>query len=189
MGASSAPSYNLMFTFLPYEERQAVAKEYKKRLLLIYVAIVMFAGVAWIASLVPSYVLVTVRRDETLAQKASPAAVSSADASALVEKEIALAKEKLSVLRPIISQQPMSFVLAKLFSRISQGISLSSISVGRAGANGTISISGIATTRDTLVSFSKTLEGEAFFKKVELPVSNFTRGKDVPFTMSLTASF
>lgn len=178
-----------MFTFLPYEARQVVAKEYKKRLLLIYVAIVTFACVAWIASLVPSYVLVTVRRDEMLAQKKVPVIGQDTDRIASIEKEIDLAKAKLLVLAPVTSKQSMSFVLSKLFSRLSPGISLTALSATRGGANSTISISGVATTREALVSFSKTLEGEAFFKKVELPVSNFTKGRDVPFTISLTASF
>lgn len=177
-----------MFTFLPYEARQAVIKEYKKRLFLIYVAIVTFACVAWIASLVPSYVLVTVRRDEMISQKNVSTTVKDADRLASIEKEIDLAKAKLSVLTPVISKQSISFVLNKLFSRLSPGISLTAISVGRGDSQGTMSISGVARTREALVSFSKMLEGEVFFKKVELPVSNFTKGRDVPFTMSLTIS-
>lgn len=177
-----------MFTFLPHKERQSVLKEYRKKLLLIYVAIVTFAGVAWIVSLIPSYVLVTAKRDSALIQKASPTAGVDTEKISSTEKELTGARNKLAVLAPFTSRQPMSFILAKLFYRIPSGVSLSSITVNRGTEKGTITISGIASTRDTLVSFSKALEGEAFFKKVELPVSNFTKGKNVPFTMSIAAS-
>ena len=178
-----------MFTFLPHEARQAVAKEYKKRLLLIYVVIVAFASIAWIASLVPSYVLVTIRRDEMLAQKSTSTMAKDADRLTSIEKEVDLAREKISTLNLVTSKQSISFVLSKLFAHISPGIALNALSVTRGGTNGTLSISGVATTREALVSFSKTLEGEPFFKKVELPVSNFTKGRDVPFTISLSALF
>jgi Tfp pilus assembly protein PilN len=178
-----------MFTFLPYEEKQIVAREYRKKLLLIYVALVMFAGIAWIASLVPSYILVSLNRDEAIAQKQSPISDIGADAVSLTEKELAIAQEKLFVLTPLVSRQPISFVLTKLFSRIPHGVTISSITMNRSVTKGMVVVSGIATTREVLVSFAKALEGEAFFKKVELPVSNFTKGKDVPFSISLNASF
>jgi len=177
-----------MFTFLPHKERQSVLREYRKKLLLIYIAIVTFAGIAWIVSLVPSYILVSTKRDNALIQKTVPVSGVDTEKISTTEKELAGARGKLAVLGPFISRQPMSFILAKLFYRIPEGVSLSSITINRGTEKGTILISGIASTRDTLVSFSKALEGEAFFKKVELPVSNFTKGKNVPFSMSITAS-
>ena len=178
-----------MFTFLPYEQRQIVAREYKKKLLLIYVVLIIFAGIVWIASLIPSYMLVKLNRDEALTQKMSPVLNIDTEKLSATERELALAKEKLSVLKPLSDRQPLSTVFSKFFYRIPSGITLSSISINRGIEKGTVILSGVATNRDVLVSFAKALEGEAFFKKVELPVSNFTKGKDVPFTISLSASF
>jgi len=178
-----------MFTFLPQKQRQSVTKEYKKRLLLIYVALVTFAGVAWIVSLIPSYILVTAKLDEAIIQKGTPVSGIDVNKISNTEKELLNAQGELAILTPFISQKPLSLVIAKLFYRIPLGVTLTSIALNRGEEKGNVVVSGIATTRDTLVSFSKALEGEAFFKKVELPVSNFTKGRDVPFSISIVASF
>lgn len=175
------------FSFLPTELRVFVSRIYRRRLVMMYA--VMFFAISCISvvSLVPSYVSVSARLSDADTKKTS--LVNSADNDKIIatEKELAILKERIATLSPIGERGAISFVLMKLFARIPDGVTISSVAIKR--ANGSVIVSGNATNRETLVSFSKSLEGEVFFKKVDLPVSNLAKGKDVPFTLSLTASF
>ncbi len=176
-----------MFTFLPHSSRQSVTREYKKRLFFVYLVSIICLGFAWIASLVPSYVLVSARLSDAESRKSTLAQGGDTVKIDETEKELDAIRQKITILGPISERVPVSTAIAQLFSRVPEGVVLSSFSIRRQG--GAIVVSGTAKNRETLVAFSKALEGDAFFKKVELPVSNFTKGKDVPFTMSLSGSF
>lgn len=52
----------------------------------------------------------------------------------------------------------------------------------------TINISGIAPNREVLLSFRRALEDNVAFSKVDLPVSNFVKGTDIKFNLSLIPS-
>ena len=52
----------------------------------------------------------------------------------------------------------------------------------------TISISGVASSRDRLLLFKRELENNIAFKKVDLPISNFVKGSNIKFSLGLTPS-
>ena len=51
-----------------------------------------------------------------------------------------------------------------------------------------ISIRGIAPSREVLLSFRIALESDSSFKQVNLPISNFVKGSNIEFYLSLTPS-
>jgi hypothetical protein len=51
-----------------------------------------------------------------------------------------------------------------------------------------ISISGRASSREVLLSFRRTLEDNPAFSKVDLPISNFIKGSNIRFYITLTHS-
>ena len=51
-----------------------------------------------------------------------------------------------------------------------------------------ISISGKASSREVLLSFRRALEDDAAFSKIDLPISNFVKGSDIKFYLSLIPS-
>ena len=51
-----------------------------------------------------------------------------------------------------------------------------------------ITLVGTGATRESLVFFVKKLEESKFFEKVDLPISNFTRDRDINFSINLTVS-
>jgi len=48
-----------------------------------------------------------------------------------------------------------------------------------------INISGIALNRDVLLSFRLALEDDPSFSKIDLPISNFVKGSNIKFSLSL----
>jgi hypothetical protein len=52
----------------------------------------------------------------------------------------------------------------------------------------TINLQGVSATRDSLVNFKKSLDESGLFKSIDLPVSNFTKDKNISFNMTLTVA-
>ena len=52
----------------------------------------------------------------------------------------------------------------------------------------TVAVSGISYNREALVSFVKSLEASKVFKNVDLPISNFTKDRDIKFTFRMSVS-
>jgi Tfp pilus assembly protein PilN len=48
-----------------------------------------------------------------------------------------------------------------------------------------ISVEGYAPSRNTLLAFRLALEDDPLFKKVDLPISNFVKGKNITFYLNL----
>ena len=48
-----------------------------------------------------------------------------------------------------------------------------------------VSITGIAKNREQLLLFRQALEEDVLFKNVDLPISNFVKGSDIPFNLNL----
>jgi hypothetical protein len=79
-----------------------------------------------------------------------------------------------------------SAVLKKLDADIIPGITLNGISMP--SQNGTMSISGIAQTRDILNNFNATLEADTFLSNVNLPITNIDQSNNLPFNITFTIS-
>ena len=57
------------------------------------------------------------------------------------------------------------------------------------GTNGKkITLTGIASSREVLLLFRQALEDSSSFKDVVLPISNFVKGSNIDFSLSLTPS-
>lgn len=98
---------------------------------------------------------------------------------------------KVKFLQTSMSGPSITNVLSEIVSNLPQGVVLDSVNFIRQpepaeGTSSQISISGIAKNRESLVSFSETLNKSVIFSGVELPVSNLARDKDLPFSMQVT---
>jgi hypothetical protein len=57
------------------------------------------------------------------------------------------------------------------------------------GENSTLSIGGVATTRDALLSFKKKLEADEKFEEIVLPVSSLAKDTDIDFSLQIKGTF
>ena len=51
-----------------------------------------------------------------------------------------------------------------------------------------VTVLGIAPSRELLLLFRRALEDDVAFKKVDLPISNFVKGSNIEFSLSLIPS-
>jgi hypothetical protein len=77
-------------------------------------------------------------------------------------------------------------VIKEVVSRRISGIKITHIFYENNSINGKrISISGIALNREQLLLFRQAFEDYSVFKKVDLPISNFIKGSNIEFNLSL----
>jgi hypothetical protein len=95
----------------------------------------------------------------------------------------------MSVLKTIADSKPMISILDRLTGRLTPGIILSGLTFKRSDGPGGIIVSGSARTRDGLVAFSKSLQGEASFQNVALPVSSLAKSTNIGFSINIDSKF
>jgi hypothetical protein len=176
-----------MINLLPPSALRGLRKEYLYRLLLASMIALLAIACMSILLIFPSYVAVSARRSvverEQAASDASPnhAARDSVLASLSSIKKLLDRASKLEN-----ASVPTDYLTPLLLGRPA-GITFSSVSYQqKSGAAATITLEGIAITRDNLVGFITALRAMKNFSAVDLPVSDLADSVDIPFTITLT---
>jgi hypothetical protein len=112
---------------------------------------------------------------ETSAKKESESATSR-DMTVAAAELVALEK-KLAAPRP-------SRYFGEVLARRGQGVAIERLEF-LTGEETSLRVSGVAGTRESLTAFARRLEGIQGAPRVDLPVSNFTKSADAPFSLTL----
>lgn len=97
---------------------------------------------------------------------------------------------KLAFLQSNAGSLSATDTFSKIISQLPNGVTLNSITFLRNQNHEekvgiTVSVFGIATTRDSLVSFSTRLTQSDYFSLVDMPVSSLTKNRDLPFSVNI----
>ena len=164
-------------------------RAFYQRLLVVVLLTLSGAFVFGLAALLPSYFISTVKNDiaqrELSAQSVEPMPTLDAE----TEKEIKTLDAKLSIIEKAernkftVSTQVIREVIAQKLS----DIKITQI-IFDAGGDGApkITVSGIAPSRERLLLYRQALEQDVNFKNVLLPISNFVKGSNIEFSLTLT---
>jgi hypothetical protein len=179
-----------MFTFLPRTYRIEVEREYRKRLLTVVWTLVFILVLAGTVLSLPSYFMISAKK--AAADISFASSVTPAPETIDLEAQVKNIETKTNLLSPSFNQKLLASVLEQVAIKVAQpGISITGLSLKRGGqgSTGSISLSGVARTRDNLVSFSKVLSADPTLQNVSLPVSALAKSKDIPFTLSVNSQF
>jgi hypothetical protein len=141
--------------------------------------------------ILPSYFLSYVEKNTTNAslelQKNEPVPLLDQDTLVTV-KDL---KNRLNLVEN--AQKNQAFFSQKIINEIflekTAGIKITGIFYQNDSKSGKkINISGKASNREILLSFRLALENNESFSKVDLPISNFVKGSDIEFNLSLIPS-
>lgn len=174
-----------MANLLPPDAKKNVRKEYWLRTASVWTLLLAICFVIFVALLVPTYVLIGAQHRAVTLQDSDLEINNEAYSESVVAIERAntlarqlqktpqhlLPSEALSVIESV---QDDAIVLTGFFYTTSED------------AEDTISVTGIAANRTTLVSFRETLERSPFFKEATVPVSDLVRDQNLPFTITIT---
>lgn len=180
-----------MINLIPNEEKKKMRRDFYYRLMVMFLVAVAMSIFIGVIVLVPSYVLSAVKSKLALEklelQKSEPVPVPdqvTLDAIATLDK-------KISIIEKII-QKPFGVadrVVSGVIVNKMPDIKIYSIAYKNDDESGrVIDIKGIAPSRNRLLAFRLALEDDDNFEKVDLPISNFVRGSNIDFSLTLIPS-
>lgn len=179
-----------MFKLLPQQEKARLQKEYRTRLAIVALIFLLFVEAVGIASLLPAFFLSRVKDEQIKTQLRVLGELIEEEKDPQLAEDLERAKNQIKQL--VIDDKIMQ--IARLFDIVSKdrapGVIVTSFELMRTdeGQN-ELRIIGNATSRDALVMFSKTLEKESMFTKVEFPVSDLAQNRNIAFSMTLFGTF
>jgi len=173
---------------LPLGRQKALSREYRMRLSIVAIMLLISLTFAAGLLLLPTYVLLTqsaAAKQTNLANVES--VLSSADEKALATHLASLSTDASALIA--LGKVPSASAISRAALTIPRsGITLTGFSYIPAVAKtrGTFAVSGMATTRDALRSYQLALQDAPFSVTADLPVSAYAKDADISFTITVT---
>lgn len=177
-----------MINLIPIKEKKEIKKDFYYRFLIVFFAMLILLIFISLIAILPVYFVsyekkisinkkLEIQKNETMPeidQKAQTAIKNLNARLDLLEKARQnkyVFSEK--VIKEIVHQKVSGIKINRIFY---ENNSLESKK---------INIMGLAQNREQLLLFRKALENGPFFKEVDLPISNFVKGRDIQFHLNL----
>lgn len=174
---------------LPIERQSALAREYVLRVGVVAMVLLTILVFMAAALLVPAYVYLTKAANlKQVRLTAISASLSSSDGAALSAR-LATLTSNATTLSTLVKSTTASSVIRQILTVPHTGVLLSGLSYSASTKTPlTITLTGVATTRDTLRSYQLALQSAPFIRSAIVPVSVFAQDINIGFTMSVTLS-
>lgn len=171
-----------MINLLPSDEKIALRRLYRRHLVLVALTLILFLIIFSTVTLLPSYFIFSGRHGQ-LAKRLDDTEMRlyQAGTSELLEI-VKSVSAKLSILSEPQRRVKAAPVISILVADAKNLVSLDFFSLGSAGE---VSISGLAPSRQKLLTFIEALESEALFREVDSPISNLIAVRDINFRINL----
>jgi len=175
-----------MFNLLPIQERKTIHKEYNSRRIVLVLNFLNLTGLIAMVLLVAPFFLVNLKykvsqEEMKNLEVETPELKNTGNLEPLASKTV----EKLKLLQELPALSPLS-VWEKIVINKSEHIKIKSFSYLNESTGINVFVRGTADSREALTTFSRSIESEASFKNVDLPVSSLTRDKDLDFSISFS---
>lgn len=174
---------------LPITEKDNLKKGLRLRFLILISFIVSGAFLAGIVMLAPAYLIGLGNFSRLNFENNSPR-VEASDSDTQFLNLPAEIDAKSKFLQNYNSSVKVMDSFTEIVKFLPEEVKLDSINFIRGQSldnkkGASIIISGIASNREMLISFSNSLKNSDTFSDVEVPVSSLTKDKDLPFTMNI----
>ncbi|MFA5932392.1 MAG: hypothetical protein WC793_03395 [Candidatus Paceibacterota bacterium] len=177
-----------MINLIPKEEKKKMTIDFYYRIAILFFFMLNFSILIAFFSLLPSYFISSVKysliNTKLENQKMEPLPPLGEQSLAIVKDvndKLALV-EKFEKNKFLLSVKVINAILLKKRS----DIKITQITYENNIINGKkINITGTAPSREVLLLFRQALEDSPNFKNIDLPISNFVKGSNINFSLSL----
>lgn len=184
-----------MINLIPNQNKKEMVKDFYFRLAILFFVVLGVSLLIVSVSILPSYFITSVKNtivDSKLKMQKNEPVPLPEERTLSIIKDI---NNKLSLFEKppgsvfTVSSKVINAIILKKMS----GIKITNISYENNSKNNflqvkKITIQGTAPSRSVLLLFRQALEDDATFKSVDLPISNFVKGSDIRFYLSLIPS-
>jgi len=178
-----------LINLLPEDRTRLFRRRYFIRLSLAAVVLLILLTGSHALLLVPTHQLLSLQITEHQAELARILSTQGHDDEAVFEAELAALKQSAARIQGIASTRPVTSLLVDMLAIPHTDISLSGFSyTPPAGAktSSSMSIIGVARTRDDLRRYQLALQTSPLVAAADLPVETYSKSTDIAFTISVT---
>lgn len=175
---------------LPEERVRSLRGVYFMRL--VVVGVFLLSGVTLVHAvlLLPSFLYLRNQVEERAAALASLTTALAGNEEKEISARVAMLAEDSAHLARLSSTPKASTAVRMIAALPRSGIRLTGFSFSpKAGEEATMTVSGVAATREALRTFEQSLAGESYITSADLPISAYAKESDISFTITLTGSF
>lgn len=183
-----------MINLLPLEEKRHIKGLYRSRMAVVSLAALSALFVFGMAGLLPSYLNALGKNDSFTAESDEKGGDSAGERKELLEETREI-NRKIEVLLRTKNTAPPTELILSVLKEQSPSIRVVDISytspvpaVGNTKPKSAVlTFSGVAETRDALLSFVNALNTLGLFSSVDLPISNFVKDRNLSFSVNIEA--
>lgn len=177
-----------MINLIPNQEKKIMIKDFYYRLATVFFITLGLVMLIASVALLPSYFISSAKKNSVIKKLNAVPAESvgytfqeTLSFSAALDKKLSLL-ERAQKDKFLISKR----VVGEIIFKKMPDVKITEISFEQTEAEGKkINIRGTAPSRERLLLFRQALEDDPLFKKVDLPISNFIKGSNIQFYLSL----
>ena len=174
------------YTLLPEKEMRNLRREYRVMIFILLMFFCSSAILIGIASLFPAYILsLTQEKESSTKQEVlkKDRAISGIDS---IIDEFKKTSEILNKLKTNKKEEVFSQTIKSVIDNRIPNITYNSIFMDRVEDNNQemqIEIQGISSTRESVLAFKKSLESNPFISKIEFPISDLIKTKNISYAV------
>jgi hypothetical protein len=176
------------YTLLPEKDAKELKTEYRIRVFIVLLFFLSCVAIAGTVSLTPAYVISSIQEkelnDKLIAVQRSKIA-RGVDVSI---KELSESNEVLKILNQDTPTVFVSSIIQDIVGLKLPSATFNSIQITNSAGDKSdyeIIVQGKSSTREALLELKKSLEKNPIFSKVEFPIPDLTKSKDVAFAVKL----
>jgi hypothetical protein len=178
-----------MFNVLPDILKKEIKTDYQLHKWFVIVVAIFFLQVTFLISFLPSWVNSYSKEKELTDQVSSMSKSSSYQNADAASSVIESTNAKLKIISTNLGYPKITPLIKSILTNKAQGILISEIIYASSNAtSAVISFGGVSNSRESLIKYADTLEQSKTFKKVDLPISNLAKNKDIDFSINLIIS-
>ncbi|MDD5165195.1 MAG: hypothetical protein PHG25_01495 [Candidatus Pacebacteria bacterium] len=176
----------MSYTFLPYIEQQGIKREYRLRVLIVFLFFLSIAIIVGVGSLFPAYIYSVLAEQVHLEQVAAFKKSVDATSIAATQKQLGQSATLVASLTGYVQPSPFSQSIEAIVN-VRGAVTLTALSFEyTAPSTMKVALSGIAPTRADLLAFKSRLNGVAKKVVVDLPISALTKDTNINFSIVVT---
>ena len=178
-----------MFNSLPNYLKEKVRSEYHLRLFVVVLSFIILLQISFLIFLFPSWLISLYKENEVISQVKKSDKLSLDSEIEVINSTVESINTKLTTINSTLEYPKVIRLMDGILSKKTKDIYIKELAYTSLGeTKARINLVGTGATRESLVFFVKKLEESRFFEKVDLPISNFTRDRNINFSINLTVS-
>ena len=176
-----------MINLLSDIQKSSVRREYRLRLLAVFLVFAAVSIFIALVLLIPSYVTdqgkrAAAEKNYEIFKKTIELQNEKALSSALLG-----VREKMDSLDGEIDSRARAYeIIERIVDSKGSGVAVSGFSINFSDGKGEIKVEGVADNRASLLAFVQNLKNSGTFQSVFVPVSNYAKESGIIFSLSLT---